>query len=716
MQTTTLSQEARIHFVDYWRVIKTRWPFVLIVLLVTLLITTVVTLLQPKLYSSSLRMKVEQDRPTVAVFEREQYPTYDPYFLQTQFEILQSRRILDPVVERLNLQRVWGSADEELPVSIAAERLRRRMNARRFRDTSLIEIVVRDTDPRLAAAIANTIAEVFEKDRLEFKRQQTMRGLEKLREELTAQWQRVQQAQAEVERLRKELQVPVFGTMRLSDMELQQLNQQLTAARAEAASLEAKVTELKKLTPIQLRNTIATLINDPNVSALLQSLTESELRLETLKQDFGPDHPSVRAELANLEKLQEQMDGRLAGVIAGFEIQLQATMRRVEALQKQLDEAKQASLLMESEAYRPFRNAQLIEEQEMRLYDALKQRLQQESVTVELPRSPVEVVERAEPSLIPVSPRVRLNLILGGIAGLVLGVIMAFLLEFLDTSIKKVEDIEQYLGLPVLGIIPEQAGLLIRGQATPQHLEAYRMLRTNLEFARGNGEINSICVLSAAPSEGKSFTIANLAVACAQHGARVLVVDCDLRQPQQHELFAISNASGLADYLVGLRTLEEVTLPSGIPNLAVIPSGSGAQAKPALAMLSSQRMADLIESLRRQYDIVLYDTPPVLGVSDAASLAHDVGAALLVIQHRRYPRDMVRRALQIVQHAGGKLLGVVVNNVQLEQAGAYFYYHEGYEPYFKAPELRAREQPASQPVSSSAAAKRPDEIEFSEKT
>jgi capsular exopolysaccharide synthesis family protein len=711
MQPTSLSQETRLHFLDYWRVIKARWMFVVIILLTVLLVTAVVTFLQPKRYSAALRMKVEYDRPTVAVFEREPYPQYDPFFLQTQYEIIQSRKILDPVIERLNLQRVWAS-DQELPLALAAMRLKQSLNVRRFRDTSLIEVIVTDTDPRLAAAIANTIADVFQVDRLEVKREQTKRGLAKLREEIDAQWQRVQEAQAKVERLRKELNVPVFGTLRLSDMTLQQLDQQLTIAKAEATARESRLQELKKLTPLQLRNTIATMINDPNVGGLLQALTESELRMETLKQDFGPEHPSVRSEQATLEKLREQMDARLTGVLAGFEIEAQSARRRVEELQKQLDAAKAQSMLMESEAYRPFRNAQLLEEQETRLFDALRQRLQQESVTVELPRSPVEIVERAEPPLLPVSPKMTLNLVLGTVAGLVLGVVLAFFLEFLDTSIKKVEDVEHYLGVPVLGVIPQEAGLLVRGEGTAAHLEAYRMLRTNIEFARGESEINSYCVLSAAPGEGKSFTAANLACVGAQHGARVLVVDCDLRRPTQHELLDVANDAGLADYLVAAKTLDEVIVPTAVPNVSVITAGSGGHAKGALAVLTSQRMVDLIQSVKRRFDVVIYDTPPVLGVSDAASLARDVGTAILVIQHRRYPRDMAQRALQVVQHSGAKLLGVVVNNVRVDQAGAYFYYHQEYDNYLKAPEQRAKESPRRAKPST---APKSDEIQLSEK-
>jgi len=715
MQPTSLTQEAHLHFLDYWRVIKSRWIFVFIILLVVVLVAAVVTYMQPKLYQSAVRIKVEQERPTVAVFDRQQLPNYDPFFLQTQYEIIQSRKILDPVMERLNLAREWGSKDAELPASIVARQLKGALSIRRFRDTSLIEIGVSDENPRRAADIANALAESFERDRLEVRRDATLKGIRKLREELDAQGTRLQQAQTKVERLRRELNVPVFGTLRLSDITLQALENQLTAAKVEAVRHKAKLDELQKLQPDQLRNTIATLINDPNVQGLLQTLTESERRMEVLKQDYGPDHPNVRAEQTSLEKVREQLDARLEGIMRSFVVEWQMAQSGVDYIHKQLDVAKQASMVMESDQYLPFRNAQREEESETRHYEALEQRLQQESVEMDLPRSPVEVVERAEPALFPYSPRMTLNLVIGVAVGLLLGVVMAFFLEFLDTSIKRVEDVEHYLGLPVLGVVPQGVGAVSRGEAAPAHVEAYRMLRANIEFARGENAGNSFCAVSAAPGEGKSFTVSNLACVCAQYGVRVLLVDADMRRPTLQNIFDLPNTVGLADYLVAAKSLEEVVQASAVPNVAVITAGSGGNSKSALPMLTSPRMLDLIREAGQRYDIVLYDTPPVLGVSDAVSLARDVGAAFLVIQHRRYPRHMSRRARQVIDSSGAKLLGVVVNNVRLDQADTYFYYHHQYDDYLNAPDLRAKESTAAVAQAPGKRKGKSDKIEISGK-
>jgi succinoglycan biosynthesis transport protein ExoP len=683
MDSIQASPETRLHFLDYWRVIRNRKVIILLVFLLVVLTVFTITLFQPKMYVASARIKVEPEKPTVQINEGHDVPTYDPYFLQTQYEIIQSQKILYPVIERLNLEQVWGGGTK-LPLDIALKRLKGQLAVRRFRDTSLIEITVYDHDRDLAAEIANTTADVFEHDRLELKKQQTQKGIDKLRDDVAQQSERVRLAQEKIERLRKELQVPVIGKeVRLSDLTLEQMQTKLTEARADVRALEAKVTEIKKLTPQQLRGALSTLTNDPTVQSLLKDLTDIETRLETIKQDFGPEHPTVLGLIATRDKLQDQLNESTEGIKSGFEIEYKVAKARADELQADVDAAKAASYVLESEKYLPFRNAQREEELETKLEEGLDSRLQQAAVEMDLPRSPVEVLDRAEPPLpqMYVSPKMWVNVPMGAAAGLLLGVALAFFIEFLDTSIKRIEDVERYLGLPILGVIGPQAGLLSRGDMSMAHLEAYRMLRTNIEFAKPEGKATSLSIVSAGAGEGKSFTIANLAYVYAQHGARVLVVDCDLRRPRVHEHLGVSNTIGLADYLAGKKQVQEIIQPTSNPKLSVIAACGGSTAREVLPLLTSRRMAELIEQVGRQFDVVLYDTPPILGVSDAAIVAREVGMSILVIQHRRYPRNMARRAVQVVQNAGGKLLGCVVNNVQLGHDETYYYYHDQLEHY-----------------------------------
>ncbi|MCG3147002.1 MAG: hypothetical protein PCFJNLEI_00438 [Verrucomicrobiae bacterium] len=695
--------EDRLQFLDYWRVIKTRKAVVVAIFLLVVLVSATITFMQTKIYASGARIKVEQEKPTVDVFQQQFVPSYDPYFLQTMYEIIQSQKILHPAINRMDLINEWARRGRPLPLpsmDLAFSRLKGQMAVRRFRDTSLIEIIVYDEDPQLAAYLANTIADVFEKERLEEKRRQVLKGLEKLKDEVAQQLHRLQVAQSKVENLRRELNVPVVGigggSVKLTDQTLQALEAQLTAAKVEAGVKDVRLKELKRLTPLQLRNAISTVISDPNVQSLLQSLTDTETRLEALKEDFGPEHPTVRTALATRDKLQEQLDARLEGVMRGFEVEYQMSQARVGELQRQLNEAQSFSINLDGEKFTPFRNALREEEMETRLYESLKSRLQQVSIELEVPRSPVELIDLAEPGRAPVRPNIWMNITIGAFVGLVMGIILTFFLEFLDTSIKKMEDIERYLGLPVLGVVAREGELIVRGSASPQHVESYRMLRTNIEFARGANPPKSLAVLSAGAGEGKSFTITNIACVYAQHGGRVLIVDSDLRRPNIHKNLGLSNETGLTDYLSGTKTADEIIQPTNIPNLFAITAGGGGQTKSALPLLTSHRMEELISHVAKQFDIVLYDTPPVLAVSDAAIVANEVGSSILVVQHRRYPRAMSIRAKHAIENAGGRLLGVVVNNVNVGQDESYYYYHDHYDRYLHPQETgKAAPAPAT---------------------
>jgi capsular exopolysaccharide synthesis family protein len=628
---------------------------------------------------ASLRIQ-EQERIAVSVFDREVSPGYDPYFLQTQYEIIQSQKILYPVIERFELQKKWGR-NQPLPMDLALQVLKDSLGVRRFRDTSLIEISVESVEPSLAAQLANAIAEVFSTERLELRRKETQRGLDKLQEKLKQQEAKVQAAQQKVERVRRELNVPVFGAVKLSDMTIQQLEQQQTAAKVEMVSRESRLQELQKLSPQDLRNAATSIFNDANLALLLQNFDTVELQLERLKQQFGPEHPDLRSVLAQHEKLQLQIDTRIRGLMRGFEVDYKMTQTRYAELAKQLEELKKASLAQDSEAYLAYRNAQRAEESETRLCETMKAQFEQETVKLELPRSPVELIDRAEVPLFPVRPSMGLNLVLATVVGLVLGIALAFLVEFLDTGVKVMEDVEQYLGLPVLGVIPRDVIQLGRPDSSPGDLEVYRMLRANIDFSQPDAQHKSLAILSAGAGEGKSFTVTNLAFVYAQQGSRVLVVDSDLRRPTTHKLLGVDRHDGLSDFLSGGKRVEEIIRTTNLTNVWLIPAGSPKSSQLALPLLTSQRMQQLIKDVSQRFDVVLYDTPPVLGISDAAIIAREVGNAVLVMRHQRFPRHVSLRARKLVENAGGKWLGVIVNHCHVGQEEAYYYDHDRHEHY-----------------------------------
>jgi capsular exopolysaccharide synthesis family protein len=232
--------------------------------------------------------------------------------------------------------------------------------------------------------------------------------------------------------------------------------------------------------------------------------------------------------------------------------------------------------------------------------------------------------------------------------------------------------------------------------------EAYRILRTNIEFNRKNPDANTITCISGGPGEGKSTTLLNLAFTCSKGGYNVLLVDADMRRPSQHRMLQMDNKRGLSDYLAGTTEMDDVIQPTKFENLSFIPSGQ--LEEESVGILNSQRMADLVQKTKRRFDLVFFDSPPILGVSDGAVLASEVDITVMVVQHRRFPRSMLQRVKHAVTNVGGNLLGVVLNNVDTKHDSGYQYY-TNYTDYYgtrAAKSGRAKEQSRQTPAARTA--------------
>jgi capsular exopolysaccharide synthesis family protein len=317
----------------------------------------------------------------------------------------------------------------------------------------------------------------------------------------------------------------------------------------------------------------------------------------------------------------------------------------------------------------------------VRLREIMMTKITQEEIDGAISKkSSVEVIDEALPGLKPIKPRKALNIALGAIAGIILGVGLAFFIEYLDTSVKTIDDVEQALGAPVLGVIPQNVGILMREGPDSPHAESYRVLRTNVLFSRKEQGFRTMTVVSGGAGEGKSTTIFNLATTFAQQGSRVLLVDSDLRRPSLHKILGVANNLGLTNYLLKQNSIDEVIQTTPVASLDFLPSGKLPSS--SIGILNSVQMRAFIEEAKSRYDFVFFDSPPIMGVSDASILASEVDMAILVVQYRKYPQQMTLRAKQMVEKVGGRLLGVVLNNINISQDSYYYYYSGYYYDYY----------------------------------
>jgi capsular exopolysaccharide synthesis family protein len=673
----------------FLRVLRLRkWLIALIVALV-LITTLAATAFMPKIYRATTKVRVEKPEGQVKLFQAQSSSGFDPYFMQDQLKIMQSEKILYPVIERLDLNRriaaIRGSAAPFTSAITFATLIDGRMlRVESQRASSIIDINVDLPDPQLAADIANEIARTYSTDRISLATSDQSEGLAKLQQELQKQEQTVSRERDAVEKLRKELNISgVDLNARYSDMEIERLRQMqntLIALSVDAIGRKTRWERFKSI-PSEDRMSLVNseLIPDQNIQNLLQAFLVADQKVTQLKARLGEAHPDLVSAVENRAKIKEQLEAQLRGYESSLEIAYKEADARVAELKKQLAEARVEQILSARERMRPFEEAAQKLEDDTRLLTTLKLTLRQREIDFQVPKKTIEILNTAEAPRIAIRPSWSLNITFALLFGSVLAVGATVLLEYFDTSFRDVADVEARLNLPVLGVIPFASDPMSIDASNAAELEPYRVLHTNLNLALKSGQSHALVMSSAGAGEGKSTTLHHLARLMGETGERVILIDGDVRRPTQHHIAKRPKQPGLSDILAGHKSLDEAVQKGISPGLDFIASGSVANF--TLSLLYAQRLRDLLATLRGRYDRILFDSPPIIGVSDTSVLVSLVDSVVLLIQHRRNPQSMVVRAQQIVASLKTPLVGVVLNQVPLNAGGDYGYYTSNYEYY-----------------------------------
>jgi capsular exopolysaccharide synthesis family protein len=693
--------ESKLHFLDYWRIIRVRKTVILAVFLLVAITTTVVTFILPPTWASTARISVQKDSTDIqSVSGAPLYMAFDPYWVQTEFEKIQSKMILYQVITNLDLNRRWGEKYKEgyLPTEVTYFYLKGKVEVNQSRNTSLIEITVDSDDREEAALIANTIAEVYRDSRLNKWQENSTRGIKQLEEERERHNAEIERLQHEVDVLKQNLKITDIEGEQSSGSTLEsetvrKTDTERVQALAMLAQRESRLNALTNLDPPALKRAMLTAAPDPLLSHLLEELAAEEQRLAQLTNSLGFKHFEVLACREKIDTVNRQVDERVDGILNGLKVDAVGVRAQLQVLTSEVENAR-SNDVAQAVLIRPYRDKKKILEYNIRIRERLESKIWQEKVDLSLPKyGIVEIIDRAEPGIRPVKPKKLFNIGLGVFFGLVMGVGLAFFIEYLDTSVKTIDDVERALQAPVLGVIPQNVGHLVYEGPDSPHAEAYRVLRTNILFSLKDPKLNTITIVSAGAGEGKSTTIFNLATVFAQNGSRVLVVDSDLRRPSLHKILKVSNAIGLTNVLMKQNTLEEVIQTTSLTSLDFMPSGKLPSS--SMGVLSSAQMKELIRDLKRRYDYVFFDSPPIMGVSDASILASEVDSVLQVIQYRRYPQPMTIRAKQMIEKVGGNLLGIVLNNINMASDENYYYYSGYYYDYYSKSDDSEPEKPSA---------------------
>ncbi len=739
------TEESR--FRDYWRIIRKRAGLITVVFGVAVVASLVVTISATRLYEGTATIQIERQVPKVApVHEVQQvdpsgsyWDKYDYY--ETQFEILKSHAIVARVIKKLRLDQNPYFRDAQPPGLIrrAIRRLRGRRPAAKVpamelgveadligrylgfltidpvRRSRLVRVTYASPSPELAAEIANEHVRQYIEASLAQRLETTLQAKTFLEREIVKAKTRADQAEASLNQFRRDKRILSLGGDK-SDLvagRLDDLNHRLSEAQADRIRLES----VRDLVERQEYESLPQVMGSALIAQLKQELGRVEAERAEVARRFEPTYPKLAELVAREDQLRQRLGGEVEKIALGIRAEYGSAKVREEQLDRELSELRDTSLTQQS---MDADYATLARDLELSrgLYASLMQRLKDIDVAGEIKASNVSVVDWSPAPQSPSQPQALLNLLASAIVGLTLGCVLAAMRERLDDTLEVPDDVERSLGLPTVGIVPSfiplgssrwRSALVRAATASPRLrvgasdligsksldaviVEAYRTLRTAILLSSADNPPQVLLFTSAQSGEGKTVTAVNEAIVLAQAGARVLLIDADMRKPRLHRLFTLPNGNGLSTYLSGQTRLESclhrvaeclAANPSTLGgSLAVLTAGP-ASPNPG-ALLGSRRMRETIGLLREQFDYIVIDTPPVLPVSDALMLAAMSDGVILVVRGATTPRQMVIWSRDRLEQARANLLGVVLNDIDVRR-GDYARYYRDYYAYTALP-------------------------------
>lgn len=679
MSTTTV-EEKKVHLRDYWQVVwQAKWLVAVVAVVVTTLVA-VATFLQTPVYRATAAMEIQPRAKTIspnADFSQIGVSSWswsaEERYLNTQMEIIRGRSISQKVIDELGLAASPRFADIPDP----AASLSSRINLQVLPDTYVLEISVEDTDPEMAQLLVNGVARAYVESNVE----SAMDNTKMVVEELYAQIQPLKVSIADNEARRSELKRQA----------------QFFAPDAQESSMESRVVRLQKeLTEVQIANgereavvnavseierrgdsyeSIPQVASDPIIIGLKEQAFRLERELEELSASYRESHPKILAARAALSDIPGKIAAETDKIINKIKTEHAIGKRREADLSGALRAMREEGMgLTDTLSQISTLDADIKEER--RMYELITSRIKEIDLNQQTMINNIRLLQEASVPAAPVRPRKALNLAAGLLLGLFLGVGSVFFIDYLDNTIKTSEDVERFLSLPLLAMVPKSTD-----ETVSSVKEAFQTFRTSILFASKGRSLKTILVTSAGPGEGKSRTAINLAKTLALAGDRVLLIDGDLRRPTVHTRLGLQREGGLTNCLLSGQASESwQTYVKSVPdveNLSVLTCGP--LPPNPVELFGSERFAELLAKLRQSYNWVLVDSPPLASLSDSVVLASRVEMTVVVIKHMENDRELIRRSTEQLRRVNANVVGAVLNAVDLKRVAYHDYYYASYE-------------------------------------
>ena len=698
---------------DYWRAIVRRKRLILAVMVVALLGASAFVCVIPPSYIATGTILIDHRAPKIEF----KTPGSDSQGLSdeeadnyygTQYKILQSRSLAARVIQDLGLQdsRLLNSRSLLASLGIGGggpqdkAQIRQKeidsylalLTVKPQTGTRLVTISFSAPDPMLSARIANAHVRAYVAQGVQIRDQASTTARQFLEKKLQEVKERVEKSEAALNDYRRRrgiVAAPSDDKTRVLTQRLADLEKALTSAETERITLETE-THLVRAGDY---DSLPMVISSALIQGLKQEYAKADADYASLASQFKPDYPELEEVNAHRNQLRSRLDREMQQVAAGIEWSYKAAVAREDELRKKVDAEKAEASALNDASLQDTLMAREVEGDQA-LYRSVLAKINELGVVGGAPSTEVSIIDQAEPPIEPSSPKKILTIASASVGSLFLGICLALFLDRVDDTFKDPDQLERSLALPCLGLVPDFAKLnppsrrligksasaaiptstaheLPAAKAGTEINETFRAIRIGIVASRTLPAMKAVLITSGSVSEGKTMTAVNSALAYAQMGDKVLLIDADLRRARCHSLLDIPNDAGLSEVLTGRRKAEEVIRSTGIEGLACITAGSP-NSNPG-ALLGSKKMADLLAYLRTFYDCILIDSAPVMQISDTLLLATMVDGVLLVVGPST-PKQVLRTVCSRLYMVRAKILGIVLNRLDLRRGSDGYYY------------------------------------------
>ncbi len=615
--------------------------------------------------------------------------------LNTQVKVLESFTIVQRVAESLTSEELKqflapyqkeGATEPPSPAGIIFGN--RKIVPVRL--SLVLQVQYTHPDRFIAAKVANHFIDEYISYNSRLRIEDSMKAVDDLKERAEQQKKKVEELAINLQAYREKNKLVSLDQRKdIVTEKLKALNAYVTqtTSRLNEAEIRWNQVQERKATPAQLLD-LPFVSNQQLIGQLVQQIASQKIVIAQLRDHYRDRHPKMMEAMNSLAQTEKELSRAIDSTAAMVEADFQTAKRNDNEARANLARQETESLELDRFAVE-YSNLERDLGINEHLLNNILSRMRETSMSSTIETQSARVVDRAAPASRPATPNVPLNLALGFLGGLALGTAFAFFVAYVDDRVKSSFDIESVVGLPLIGIIPEikrmdqpeKAQIVINNQ-DKQVVESFLTLHSSLRLKDESKRAQSILVTSTIPGEGKSFTVTNLALTFAAHGEKVAIVDCDLRKPNIHKSFHLENLKGVIDVCAGTQTLDQVIVKGVHPNLDVIPAGG--RAKNPTQILNSKNFELMLSDLRKRYDRVFIDTPPLAAVSDALIILPLVDGSLFTIFFNRVRRKAAQFSARKLIEVNVPCFGAVLNGLNLAVSGYYYaqYYDKSYKDYY----------------------------------